>query len=298
MSEVKGQTSEKRKYIPPISISSLPKETDRSILLGKIIDLNSKAFFDIDQLTKHTVIVGGSGTGKTIAGMVIAEECLLKKVAVVVFTPTKEWNFFGSKCDSGKMLRLYKEFGLSEEDRKEFNHRELVVSCDDLNIDVTSYVEEGKINVFVLDELTENDYNEFVKNSLESMMYKNWETTDKLKVLLVFENAYKLLPSFGNKAALMLEKACREFRKYGIGILLITHSFSDFGPAVLGNVASEIWFKTSYDRDLDRITHRYGPEYRTAVVRLRTGECMIANVEYNYSKPWFIKFRPLYHKFQ
>jgi len=47
MNEVKGQTSEKRKYIPPISIASLPKETDRSIFLGKIIGLNSKAFFDI-----------------------------------------------------------------------------------------------------------------------------------------------------------------------------------------------------------------------------------------------------------
>jgi DNA helicase HerA-like ATPase len=293
-----GKKSEERRYIAPISIDSLPKETDRSIFLGKIIGLNSKAFFDMDQLTKHMFIVGGPGTGKTVAGMVIAEECLLKNVAVLVFTPTKQWNSFGSKCDSEKMLRLYKEFGLSEGDRKEFNHREVTISYDDLKIDVTNYIEENKINVFVLDELTENDYNEFVKNSLECMIYKSWETTDKLKVLLVFENAYKLSPNFGNKAALMLEKACREFRKYGIGILLITHSFSDFGPAVLGNVASEIWFKTSYDKDLDRITHRYGPEYRAAVVKLRTGECMLANVDYNYSKPWFIKFRPLYHKFQ
>jgi DNA helicase HerA-like ATPase len=298
MSKIMGRTSEKRKYITPISTASLPKETNRSIFLGKIIGLNSKAFFDIDQLTKHMFIVGGSGTGKTTAGMVIAEECLLKNIAVIVFAPTKQWNFFGSKCDSEKMLRLYKEFGLSEEDRKEFDHREVGISYDDLSIDMANYIEENKINVFVLDELTENDYNEFVKNSLESMIYKSWATTDKLKILLVFENAYKLLPNFGSKAALMLEKACREFRKYGIGILLITHSFSDFGPAVLGNIASEIWFKTSHDRDLDRIGHRYAPEYRAAVVKLRAGECMIANVEYNYSKPWFVKFRPLYHKFQ
>jgi DNA helicase HerA-like ATPase len=291
-------SGDERYYITPISIDSLPKETDNSIFLGKIIGVNSKAFFDINQLVKHIFIVGAPGTGKTVAGMVIAEECLLKNVSVLVFTPTKQWNYFGMKCDSEKMLRLYEEFGLSEENRKEFNHREIIISYNDLNIDVTSYIEEGKINVFVLDQLTENDYNEFIKNSLEQMIYKNWETTDKLKVLLIFENAYKLLPNFGNKAALMLEKACREFRKYGIGILLITHSFSDFGPAVLGNVASEIWFKTSYDKDLERISHRYGPEYRTAIVKLRIGECMIANVEYNYSKPWFIKFRPLYHKLQ
>jgi len=52
-------------------------------------------------------IVGAPGTGKTVAGMVIAEECLLKNVSVLVFTPTKQWNYFGMKCDSEKMLRLY-----------------------------------------------------------------------------------------------------------------------------------------------------------------------------------------------
>jgi len=266
------KASEKRKYVSPISTASLPKETERSILLGEIAGSQSKAFFDLDMLTKHIFIVGSSGTGKTIAGMVIAEECLLKNVAVMVFDPTNKWTIF-DKCNK------------------------IQVSSDKLNLNMEDYIERGKMSVFVLDHLSENDYNEFMRNCLESLANKSWSTTDKLELLLVFENAYKLSPNFGNKAALMLEKGCREFRKYGIGIMLITHSFSDFGPPVLGNVSSEIWFKTSYDNDLERITRRYGHKYIMALTRLRVGEAMVANVDYNYSKPWFVKFKPLYKKF-
>ncbi|MEM5782138.1 MAG: hypothetical protein QXD43_02990, partial [Candidatus Aenigmatarchaeota archaeon] len=76
-----------------------------------------------------------------------------------------------------------------------------------------------------------------------------------------------------------------------IGIILITHSYSDFGPAVLGNVNTEIWFKTSQEQDLERIRKRFGSEYASSLVKLKIGECMIANIDYNYSKPWFVKIR-------
>jgi hypothetical protein len=38
-------SANERYYIPPISIDSLPKETDNSIFLEKIIGTNSKEFF-------------------------------------------------------------------------------------------------------------------------------------------------------------------------------------------------------------------------------------------------------------
>jgi len=38
-------SGDERYYIPPISIDSLPKETDNSIFLGKIIGVNSKSIF-------------------------------------------------------------------------------------------------------------------------------------------------------------------------------------------------------------------------------------------------------------
>jgi len=255
-----------RKYILPISISSLPGKTENAILLGKVSGTTSNAYINSDSLVKHAFIVGASGTGKSEAAMTISEECLKKGVAVVVFDTSGNWK-----------------------KRAKASNDVVKVSYSDLNVGMLNKINAGKMTIFDLSDLTENDYNEFAKNSLGQMVCKNWETVNTLKILLVFEDAYRLSPRFGGKAAIMLEKACREFRKFGIGIVLITHSYSDFGPAVLGNVNTEIWFKTSHEQDLERIRKRFGPEYASSLVKLRVGECMVANIDYNYSKPWFVK---------
>jgi len=264
---------EKRKYIPPVNMSSLPMERGRSIFLGKIAGTESKAFFDIDMLPKHAFISGGSGTGKSITAMVIAEECLSKGICVIVFDTSGNWKEFAA--------------------RNNLRYMESQISYNHLETDDTMHIENGSMKILNLSQLTENDYNEFIKNNLSGMIYRSWDTTDKLGILLIFEDAYKLSPRFGGQAAIMLEKACREFRKFGIGIMLITHSYSDFGPAVLGNVNTEIWFKTSQEDDLQRIRKRYGPKYASALVKLRIAECMVANVDYNYSKPWFVELKQL-----
>jgi DNA helicase HerA-like ATPase len=263
----------KRKYISPMSINSLPRETENAILLGEILGTDSKAYFDADDFVKHAFVVGGSGTGKSMCVMAISEECLHKDVSVVVFDTKGNWREVTMK--------------------NEFIHEVIEVSYTNLKINILKNIGRRKMAIFDVSNLTENDYNEFVRNSIEQMVYKSWETVNRLKILMIFEDAYKLSPRFGGQAAIMLEKACRELRKFGIGILLITHSYSDFGPAVLGNVNTEFWFKTSHEEDLQRIKRRFGPEYVSSLVKLRVGECMVSNVDYNYSKPWFVKIKEL-----
>ncbi|MEM5772833.1 MAG: DUF87 domain-containing protein [Candidatus Aenigmatarchaeota archaeon] len=262
---------EAREYIKPISLVALPKESKSSIVIGKIAGSEHEAFLDINLLTKHLFIVGGPGTGKTTIAMVIVDGCLKKGISAIVFDPTGKWSEFGKNYE---------------------NFEEVKISYKNLKINPVSYLKKGLV-VFSLLDLTPNDYNEFIKNAIEELSLSFNETTEELKSLLVFEDAYKLTPSFGGNAALLLEKACREFRKFGVGIVLITHSYSDFGPAVLGNVATEIWLRTAYDNDLDFVKRKYGAEFATSLVKTRRGECMIANVDFNYSKPWFVEFKKI-----
>lgn len=46
---------------------------------------------------------------------------------------------------------------------------------------------------------------------------------------------------------------------------------------------------------LKRARKRFGPEYAACLSNLRTGEGMVANLDFNYGRPWFVEFRPLYH---
>ncbi|MEM5781928.1 MAG: DUF87 domain-containing protein, partial [Candidatus Aenigmatarchaeota archaeon] len=176
----------KIKRKPFLPIESLPKETENTIFLGKILDTDLNAYINYDSLVKHTFIIGASGTGKSEAAMIISEECLKKGAAVIVFDPSGKWKYIK-------------------------NSNVVKVSYSNLKVDILNKINAGKLTIFDISYLTENDYNEFVKNSLEQMIFKSWETVNRLKILLVFEDAYKLSPRFGEKAALMLEKACREF---------------------------------------------------------------------------------------
>ncbi|MEM5799332.1 MAG: hypothetical protein QXZ43_01540 [Candidatus Aenigmatarchaeota archaeon] len=58
-----------------------------------------------------------------------------------------------------------------------------------------------------------------------------------------------LLPQFGGQGAILLERACREFRKWGIGLLLPTQIYSEFGPGVTANIATEFLFFTKFEKD-------------------------------------------------
>jgi len=58
-----------------ISSEALPKSNKRSLWIGNLGGIKTKAYFEMDRLITHAVLIGGSGTGKTVAAMVLAEEC-------------------------------------------------------------------------------------------------------------------------------------------------------------------------------------------------------------------------------
>jgi hypothetical protein len=119
--------------VPEPELSRLPGIKDigrkRLAYLGRIVEggfrLSSvPAFFDIDaQGTRHTMITGGSGSGKSFAAYAVVEGMLLQGVPVIVFDATRSWTGFMLKCGEREMLRLYEDFYLKPEFARGFNTR-------------------------------------------------------------------------------------------------------------------------------------------------------------------------------
>jgi hypothetical protein len=131
-----------------------------------------------------------------------------------------------------------------------------------------------------------------------------WKESRQLKALIIFDEVHRLLPKYIKKSGvevgegegyLAVERACREFRKWGLGLLMISQVLLDFKGAIRAVIATEAQMRTKYEGDIERIKTKYGWEYSTSIAKLETGAGMIQNPEYNDGKPWFIRFRPLLH---
>ncbi|MEM5799331.1 MAG: DUF87 domain-containing protein [Candidatus Aenigmatarchaeota archaeon] len=105
-----------------------------------------RAYLDMDILTSHAVLVGGNSSGKTIASMVIAEECLMKNISVIVFDPKKSWSGFSESCSDQEMLKCYNNFGLSKADTKGFKTNLIEVDYKNLNYKINEYIKKRRNN--------------------------------------------------------------------------------------------------------------------------------------------------------
>jgi DNA helicase HerA-like ATPase len=286
--------NESRKYVPPISMATLPRQSRSALFIGKIAAAASKAFLDMDSLAKHLIIAGGSGAGKTTAAMIIAEECLMRDIAVLVLDVSKRWSNFKEKCSSENMLKAYRRFGM--ESPRSFAAGETEISGDGMDVGITDFIESGTLHFFDLRKLDQEQLNGFVCKSARELISARGKRTKRLRMLVIIDDAYKLSPRFGGNAIATLEEARSRLRDSGVALMLITHSLIDFARFGLGSVGTEIWFRTSQAEDFDRAKKRFGLEYAACLSNLRTGEGMVANIDFNYGRPWFVEFRPLYHK--
>jgi hypothetical protein len=250
------------------------------------------------------IIAGGTGSGKSVAGMVIAEECLKKNISVIVFDPTAQWTGFIRSSKDKVMQSLYQKFGIKQEEARGFKGTIVQVKDPFLKVEVEKYIKEGEITVFVLNKLTPDQLDYFVRKTLDYMFTVPWEESRQLKTLIVFDEVHRLLPKYarqtgvslgGGEGYLAIERACREFRKWGLGLVMISQVLLDFRGAIRAVIATESQMRTKYEGDIERIKTKYGWEYSTSIPKLEVGTGMIQNPEYNDGKPWFIKYRPLLH---
>ncbi|MBR9690229.1 DUF87 domain-containing protein, partial [Candidatus Woesearchaeota archaeon] len=289
--------SRKKYHIGMPDLHQLPKPGPRSGWVGNIAESKIRAFIDFEKLTTHTIVAGSTGGGKTIAAQVIVEEALKKNIGIIVFDPTAQWTGFLRKNEDDKMFSRYSEFGLSKSDAKGFNGNIHKVSDAKEIIDLKQYMKPGEIHIFTINTLNPKDIDIFVANTVSQIFLSNLEESPTLKTIVIYDEVHRLLSKFGGSGEgfIQVERACREFRKWGIGLMLISQVLSDFVGEIKANINTEVQVRTRDEGDLERIKTKYGEEILKAVVKQSVGTAMIENAEYNKGKPYLISFRPILH---
>jgi uncharacterized membrane protein len=287
----------KQRYTMPLDMEEMPKEGGSSVKVGKVAGTDIDAWLDLDDLMTHAIVAGATGSGKTVSAMVVAEEALLKNKAIIVFDPTAQWSGFLAPDKDKKMMKHFARFGLKEEDARPFKGLifEITDPAQIPTIDFKEWIRPGEITVFTLNKLTTSQFDATVRNIIATFFKQIWEESAELKVLIVFDEVHRLLEKYGGKGGYVsLEKAAREFRKWGLGLMMVSQVLSDFKEAVKGNVLTELQMH-SKGSDIERVRSKYGDDYAERLLRQEIGVGFLQNPKYNKGKPWFVNFRPLLH---
>lgn len=289
---------EKRKrYGISLDLSTLPKADKGFFKLGLIAETKHPVYLEPERLKTHAIVAGATGMGKSISAQVLVEEALLKNVAVIVFDPTAQWSGLLRKCEDKKMISFYPKFGLKSTDARAFPGNIRQISHAREVIEIEKYIHPGQIQIFALNKLDPKDIDMFIASVIRQIFKSDPKEAQELKVLLVFDEVHRLLSKFGGSGEgfLQIERACREFRKWGMGVVLISQVLSDFVGEVKANINTEIQTRTIEESDLERIKTKYGEEFLKSLVRAEVGVAMFQNAEYNKGKPYFVNFRPILH---
>ena len=296
LKKYKKRKLEKSRYLLPTSFRKLPQRSDSSLFIGKVAETNTSAWFNTNNLVTHMLVGGATGSGKSVAASVFVEEVLQKKIPVVVFDPTSQWTGFVRPCKDPNLVRYYHQFGMKEEDARPFKGMIYDVNSPDIDLDFEKYMIPGEVTVFNLSRLRPGEYDQAVHHIVDTMFRIRWEEFSELRLLVVFDEVHRLLEKYGGKGGyIALERACREFRKWGIGIIMVSQVNADFKEAVQGNILTEVQLNTRAMEDIKKIEKKYGADYSQKITRQGVGVGMIQNPKYNDGKPWFVHFRPTIH---
>ncbi|MEK6843068.1 MAG: DUF87 domain-containing protein, partial [Candidatus Micrarchaeota archaeon] len=280
-----------QRYVVPLDFKKLPQAGPRAIPVGRVAETDVSAYFDMDKLQTHSIAAGGTGSGKSVSAQVVAEELLKRNVPVIVFDPTAQWTGYIRPNKDKQMLALYPKFGMKPEDVKGYKTNVIPVIDPGFIIDLKKYLIPGEMTVFVMNKLPPADLDRFVKHSIQAVFDSRPLESKELKLLIIYDEIHRLLPKYGGKGAYaQLERGYREFRKWGIGMFMISQVLLDFKGAVRANIANEIQLRTKYEGDIGRVKTKYGNEYASKVTKLTIGTGLVQNPEYNDGKPWFIAF--------
>ncbi len=297
---LKAEKEKRRRYRVLLEPRYLPTLTPDSAFIGNLAETGTRTWIYLKHLTTHAMVAGATGSGKTIAAMVLAEEALLKGKSVIVFDPTAQWTGFLRKCKEPEMLKRYKFFGMSEKDARAFKGKIKVVEnpLQKVNLKEIILSKEPQIVIFVLTKLSPRDIDIFVANTINEVFKARLPESRELRCLMVYDEVHRLLPKFGGigKGFLALERGVREFRKWGIGLVLISQVLSDFVGEIKANIGMEIQMRTRYEDDLNRISRKYGKEIALSVIKAAVGTGMLVFSEYNRGRPYFVSFRPILHQ--
>src|SRR3989338_6793442 len=155
----------------------------------------------------------------------------------------------------------------------------------------------GEINIFNLSKLEPKDIDIVIASSIQQVFRANLPESPNLKTLIVYDEVHRLLTKFGGSGQgfIQIERGAREFRKWGIGLVLISQVLSDFVGEIKANIGTEIQMRTRYEGDLERVSMKYGEDVQKSIIKATVGTGIVVNAEYNHGRPYFVSFRPILH---
>jgi len=294
---IRKRMEAKKRYHLKVELNEIPKQGPRSIWVGKIAETETRAYMNLENFKTHTIVAGSTGGGKSFSAQVIIEEMLLKDTAIIVFDPTAQWTGMLRKLTNKGLMGLYPNFGMKPTDAKAFTGNIRQITNARELIDVRKYMKPGEIQIFAVHKLDPKDIDTFVANTVREVFHANFDESEPLRLVLVYDEVHRLLPKFGGSGEgfLQIERACREFRKWGIGVVLISQVLADFVGQIKANINTEVQMRTRDEGDLERIKTKYGGEVLQSLVKASVGTGMVQNSAYNRGKPYFITFRPIMH---
>ncbi|MBU0472160.1 MAG: DUF87 domain-containing protein [Nanoarchaeota archaeon] len=297
---IRQKMEQKKRFHLKVEYSELPKPGPRSGSWGKIAESDHKTYFDLEQLKIHTIVAGSTGGGKSISAQVIVEECLLKDVAVLVFDPTAQWSGMLRPCKEKGMLKYYPGFGMKTKDARSFNGNVRQLMNAKEVIEIHKYMKPGEIQIFAMNKLDPKAIDTVVANTIRQIFKENFNESTELRLLVVYDEIHRILPKFGGSGDgfVQIERGCREFRKWGVGVMLVSQVLADFVGQIKANINTEVQMRTRDEGDLERIKTKHGDEVLKSLVRASVGSGMVQNASYNRGRPYFVTFRPILHSVQ
>ena len=213
---------------------------------------------------------------------------ILEGVNVVVLDPTRQWSGIVSPA-SGPVLRRFDRFGIPRELARGFPAR-VILPGDEGGIELPEDLGELFRGCAVISMRGVGDA-ERCRVASEVLRYA-YEThdkeSDKLRTLLVLEEAHSFLPENVSPEAReeavrvrnWIDRIAREMRKYGLNLLLITQSLSDFRreARMVRETTNTKFFMRSRDRaELQYISDYVSPETADMVRGLGPGEAVVVS---------------------
>ncbi|MGC9310323.1 MAG: helicase HerA-like domain-containing protein, partial [Candidatus Aenigmatarchaeota archaeon] len=289
----KKEKEKQQRYLYPLDYNTVPKT---GFKIGKFAARENYFYYDPKDLSTHIIVAGATGAGKSVAASVFAEEALDSKIPVIAFDPTSQWTGFVKPCKDKNLLSSYRKFGMSEYDIRSYPGLIYDVETPMFDLDIKKFVNPGEITVFCLSKLKPGEYDVAVKNIIARVFAEKWEESTELKVVLVFDEVHRLLEKYGGSGGyIAIEKAAREFRKWGIGVIMCSQVLADFKEAIAGNVLTEVQLNTKSLTDIEKVKTKYGKRYAERIARMGVGAGLFQYPKYNNGKPFFVEFRPTKH---
>ena len=238
---------------------------------------------------KGILVSGSSGSGKTMAGKVIAEELLMERIPVVVFDYTKQWERLFQRNTDPTMLDNYRLFGMRGP--KAFKGK-VVKELPE----ITEVLGKGEGIVVDLSAVTETDERVGkVAQALDRILehFQTQEDAQDLRLFLIIEESHLWTSKDVSKeAAKFLDRVVRLLRKKGVGVMLISHKISDFDSAMRSSMNISVVFRTKYEGDLDSIARTLGGEFAKIVPSMPVGYSILHAAD--LGTPFAMTWRPLY----